>query len=235
MKILFKYLPAFAFIIFCACQESERMLFNSQAAIYFNVSDNPGEEESDSLIYSFAKGFKQSDTVHVNVKIIGETTNYDRYFKVSVDESLTTAVEGVDFNELAGQYKLPANSFTGFVSLVLNNSLKLQEQSVCVGLRVEESVDFKIGLQEKLTARIIFSDFLMKSPIWDIWLKYYFGTYSRVKHRVFLELFNIDVPQSMSEMTEDGLWRSYGTILNNYFKENYPVYDEKGSVIEPWQ
>ena len=45
----------------------------------------------------------------------------------------------------------------------------------------------------------------------------------------------MDFPATEDEYTANiDYWQQAGIYMSQYFKDNYPVYDENGKAIEPW-
>lgn len=222
-------------IIITSCSKNDKMTFDAKPSIYFQLSDEHGQSEVDSLLYSFAMGTKTVDTVALNVRIMGEAADYDRYFKAEIVSELTTASEQIHYSLIADEYIVPAGAINSQLPVVLFNSDPLlRDSALSIGLEIIESEDFELGAKEKLVAKLIFSDKLVKPSTWN-YLKYWFGDYNPTKHKISLELFGEDFPQTNQEYFQSyGKWATYGTYLNKYFIENYPYYDEDGVVIEPW-
>ncbi len=235
MRKHFIYILIFTIGIFYSCQENEGITFSSKASIYFQLTEEYGKEDLDSLSYSFATGIKTIDTFNLNVKVIGEVVDYDRIFKVEVVPELTTATEGEHYAALEENYIIPAGSFRGTVPVVLfNTDTLLRDSTFRIGLRILGSDDFNVGVTEKLEAKLLFSDRLTQPEVWN-YLKYYFGEYNRTKHKYFIKIFGRDFPKDRDEfISEAGLWQTYGALLSNYFRDNYPIYDEDGEIVEPW-
>ena len=104
-----------------------------------------------------------------------------------------------------------------------------------LALRLEPTDDLALGVTERTEMRVLISNMLKRPSYWDSVIKYYFGTYSRTKHELCIEILGEDFPETSAEYYENSTWWEVsGQYMSNYFEENYPVYDENGAVIEPW-
>lgn len=235
MKKHFIYILVLLISIFYACQENDKLTYTSKASIYFQLTEDHGRDHLDSMSYSFATGTKTIDTFDMNVKIIGQVVDYDRYFNVEIIPELTTAVQGDHFQALENTYTISAGEIVGSVPVVmLNTDTILRDSTLRIAIRIVESDDFKVGVKEKAEAKLLFSDMLTKPSTWAR-LKYFFGDYNRTKHKVFIQEYGIDFPENVREIySAYGLWKAYGALLSDYFKDNYPVYDEDNEIVEPW-
>jgi len=219
-----------------SCEENDKMIYNDDHAIYFQLFDANDKLEVDSVLYSFATGTKKVDTVDLNVKVLGTAVDYDRFFNVKVVEEQTTAHVEKHYTAINEQYLLPAGEINASVPVILHNTDPLLNDSVLkITLEILNSDDFNVGYKDKLMAKLLFSDQLVEPASWNI-LRYFFGTYHEMKHRVFLEMYGIDFPEDAEEVKDNReLWNTYGSYVNEYFVENYPVYDDEGEIVEPWR
>jgi len=176
------------FIIFCitawicSCKKDKELLYNSQDNIYFNCPTK------DTLSYSFAFNLNQSaDTLMVPVIITGKATNYARTFKVSVLADSTTAVQTLDYEPLKSSYTMPADSGQIHIPIIIKNiDTALNNKSVVLTIRVTGDKDFGSSFYEAMrTKEILFSNRLEEPAWWPSW-QGELGTYSRIKHQLFL-------------------------------------------------
>ena len=73
---------------------------------------------------------------------------------------------------------------------------------------------------------------LEKPGMWDlVYGKKYFGTWSKTKYKLILQVCGVEELPAYNGPNRY-LLKGYGMKMQNYFKENYPVYDENGQVIE---
>lgn len=219
------------FLVFgVACSQENEKMFDDQPTIYFNLKG----VETDSILYSFAKTTAKEHVVEVPIEIAGYSAGRDRRFKIVADEKRTTAKPEKHFKALEEYYVLPAGKFTTKVPVTFYCTDPLLDSvAVDLYLQILPTEDFGNGLADRQEARIQVSNLLLMPKIWNAWWKRYFGPYSKTKHKLILEICKIDeIPD-----TNDGerfKWQGYGLTMLNYFKENYPVYDENGQIIEGW-
>lgn len=150
--------------------------------IYLNYAN------TDSLVYSFAYHPELAkDTIWVPVIISGKISHQDRHFELAVVDSATTAVAGKHYEQLKPSYKMPADSGTVRIPVVLlNTDTALANKSVNLTIRVSGGEDFASGLPGKIrTKRILYSNRLEEPVWWSSWAGN-LGKYSRVKHQLFL-------------------------------------------------
>lgn len=222
--------------LFYSCSENDRIEFpDEESAIYFQLSEEYGKKDLDSLSYSFAFNDKVADTVSLQVKIMGNTMPHDRFFKIELIDSLTTAIQEKHYDVLESQYVIPADSIYGQVPVVIyNTDTLLKDSTFRMTFRLLESEDYSLGYENRLIAKLLFTNQLVEPGTWRV-LKYFFGTYNRTKHKVFYQLYEREFPEDIYDIYgEYGLWQTYGKLTSQYFSDNYPVYDENGEIVEPW-
>src|SRR5215831_16689265 len=100
-------------LAFTACKPDAPLMYNSSDGIYFNAA-------SDSIIYSFAKyPTRLVDTVYIPVSVLGKPAVQDREIAIAaVPGADANAVEGTHY-KLLRPYKIPANSVTGQIPVVV--------------------------------------------------------------------------------------------------------------------
>lgn len=212
------------------CSEAEDKMFDDTATIYFDLSGN----ELDSIVYSFAKTTDTMHVVEVPLEIAGYAADYDRHFEVVVDETVSTAEVGKHFKALETSYVLPKGEFTTKLPVTVYSMDKLLDSVVVdIVLKIVLNDDFPNQLFNRQQACIKVSNMLQKPAIWDlIYGRKYFGTYSKTKYKLILQVCGIDELPAYSG-TNRYLLKGYGMKMQNYFRENYPVYDENRQIIDP--
>lgn len=230
------YIICSLIILLAACQENEMDEFDNEGAVYFQMNSMDWSDVIDSVMYSFAGKTVEVDTVKLQVNLMGKAVDYDRTIQLVVDAANTTAEEGVHFEALKTSYILPAYAYSVQIPVVLyGKDPQLENRSFQLALQLEATPDLQLGLSNRTAVRIIFSNRLTKPSYWDDYLIYNFGTYSKVKHEYCIQILGEDFPASYAEyLTVWKLWSASGKYMDNFFYENYPIYDENGNVIEPW-
>ena len=174
------------FLVACsmllACKKDDKFLYDMEIDnIYLDYQD---EEQ---LTYSFAytPGLAK-DTVWVPVKISGKRVGRDRKFQIQVTDTATTAKADVHYEALKSFYVMPADSGLVKVPIILLNASGLESQSVKLTFQVVGGEDFDNKLPQKIRAKsLLFSNRLEMPSWWMFWMGE-LGTYSRVKHQLFL-------------------------------------------------
>lgn len=200
-----------------SCQENDRVLYTEKPAVYFS-----SVTEEDSISYSFASGLMDEDLVAIPVRIIGTSTVKDRTINVTVDP-VSTAKEGTHYKNLSESVILKGGEVETEIKVtVMNNDL--ENGDVKLVLNLLENEDFDLGYIGSWKAKLIITDQLIKPSYWNMPLSLYYGTYSKAKHRLCIQLQGFDFPEKL-DYTAISTYMSYGRMVYNYLLQN-PIWDD---------
>lgn len=191
MKRLFYILTIYFFgMSLLSCQENDRLLFTDDSAIYFTLptKDTTLLIQEDTVVYSFALETHSVYTLRLPIESTGLAPNRERTYKISINPSYTTAVEGTDFEGLKTEYHMPANRGLDTVSFTVHRTLPMQTAARTLRLDIVPTADFKEGIQERTSIYLKFSDILERPVWWDKW-EFVMGEYGRKKHDKWLEIW----------------------------------------------
>ncbi len=141
-------------IIFSACEKQDIPVFTTaDTGIYFQrVSSYRGTIEyyADTISYSFVSSSETlKDTVlFATVRTMGKVAEYDRPFKVVIDQEETTAVEGVHYELDLDSVIMLAGTSTAFVRVRFFRTKDMMEKAVRLALRLEDNEYFKCYFPE---------------------------------------------------------------------------------------
>lgn len=190
-------------LLVTGCKKEVEQMFDSPASVYFDFVPERNEPRVDSVSFSFAlfPGLA-TDTVFLPVRITGPRVNTDRKFKIAVVDSVTSAVADLHYKALLPEYTMPADSGRVLVPIVLFSADPLlTEKTVRMKLKLVPSADFGVTTLSYDSAKIIFSNRLEKPAWWDPWGSE-MGTYSRVKHELFIRASGTtELPPSPADAT----------------------------------
>ena len=176
-----------------ACKKTPDFLYKAPLQnVYFDI--NP----EDSVVYTFAyRPELGSDTVFLPVKLGGLRADSIRQFGVIVVDSNTTAQAGVHYEPFKENYSLPADSGVYKLPVILyNTDPSLQTQSVKLTLKLKPGAGLDTNINKLIKARVILSSKLEQPDWWNTWP---LGTYSRIKHELFM------IATGVTSMTKDGM------------------------------
>lgn len=175
----------FGLVVFllCACQENDNYLYDSPDNIYFNFKDTANSR----ITYSFAYTPDiVQDTVLVPVRISGNRVGWSRQFKLQIVSDETTAQAEKHYKPLDDFYEIASDSGTYEVPVIVyNKDPEMDDSTFMITLTLQPTPDFQVNLTYIPKVRISFSNRLEEPNWWKSWMSS-LGTYSRVKHQLFL-------------------------------------------------
>ena len=213
-------------LLICACSKDEIDTFETEQQYLFF-----GRSYADSLTYSF---FYYPDstslTIPVEVKLVGNTSDKDREFKLAVDTKESTVSDNhYTFPE---KFIFRANHVADTVYIKINNAADLREKMVRLVLKVESTALFLPGQSEYTRNILRFSDIIAQPEWWDQdIIDHYLGEYTETKFREFMKVTG---QGDLSDTSPDELWylaRSFKYYLQEMEKAGTPVIDEGGGYM----
>lgn len=208
-KYIFLVFTASVFLF--GCKKSDLETYHSADNIYLDYPFVNGKPDTSKLIYSFAyvQGIDK-DTIWVPVKISGVHEHRDRKFLLSVVDTATTALANLHYEQLKAFYVMPADSGTTHIPVIIKNiDTTLVNKSVTLTVRISGGADFKTGLPTDIRTKKIYFSNRLEQPVWWQYWAGSMGTYSRVKHQLFLissgatDLVEFTVPDFYLQIPRD--------------------------------
>lgn len=217
-----------AMLSFAGCKEDVPTVFAEQDGIYFSAT-------SDSVSYTFAKyPGRTKDTLKLPVTVLGMPSGTDRTITVEKGTaSDVNATEGVHY-KLLGPYKMPANSVTTVVPVVIFRTPEMDSLTITFVLQLKANESFQSGISSKTSLKVKVG-YLQKPSTWGEfagtqWAGYSanFGTWTKTKYKVILDaLYD---PVSDTTVTEfpytrfsaPAIYIQYQQLVKNYIRTNYP-------------
>lgn len=177
-----------------ACSEDKFTTYDSDRFVYFTKGIT-----ADSITESFFF-YPGEDTHEIKLELafagmpVGENMTY----RVDIDESLTTAVKGSDFDYEPDQ-TWEAGKERDTLVVKLMKTAKLENEMVRVVLKLTPTRDFALGpAGNARSQRMIFTSKAIAPAWWtaDI-VRYYLGEYSDAKYAKFIEAAGISDMSNM--------------------------------------
>lgn len=177
-----------AVAVLFGCKKDQLLTYGSRDNIYLNYKDKDKKQDTSILTYSFAYNpTLAQDTIWVPVIISGQRSKNERKFAITVVDTATTAKAGLHYEALKPSYTMPADSGTIKVPVIIKNSdPELANKSVMLTIMVSGGQDFDSSLPAMLRKRSILYSARLEQPAWWIYWMGNLGTYSRIKHQLFL-------------------------------------------------
>lgn len=185
------YIPAILIgLSLFSCKKSEIETYHGQELIYFN--DIESRVRRDSVILSFARmSDTATDTIfNLPVAIMGKPVNKDRYFKILIEQSASTAVAGKHYQALPDQILFKAGSVTGFLPVKILRTTDMLSNIFKLSIQLVASSDFQVNTAPIVSGteitkqdhyKVLMTDILIKPAWWSSSVDRYFGVFSRKK------------------------------------------------------
>ena len=143
-------------LVFCACEKQDISVFTTNdSGIYFQrvtsyIYNSTTEYYGDSVAYSFAsaKASVKSVVLSATIRTMGKVVDYDRPFKVVVDQEGTTAIEGKHYEVNLDTVVVPAGKSTAYVRVRFFRTDDMMEKAVRLAIRLEDNEYFKCYFPE---------------------------------------------------------------------------------------
>ena len=212
-----------------SCERDEISGFEADPGISF---------VKDSIGYSFIQNNSDEYTLEVPVRIIGDSTNYDRSFNVDIlQDSLTTADPSL-YEIMEGM--IPAGKFTGNLLVRLKKAPVLDSTAVSLHLQLTSSADFSPGTVETMKTKLTWTNKIIV-PSWTFF-RYFFCRYPSTRaYRIFIETtgmttFTLQDYLSVGPTGAKALGTAFGDYIRDY-NEAHPdaplVHDDGPNAGEP--
>jgi hypothetical protein len=180
--------------IFSACEKDIASYSNDPGVYFFERNTDLTQSRITFKSFSFLQLPLDitKDTFYIKVKIMGETTAYDRIVRGQTIADSTTAIEGRHYDFIDGI--VPAGAIIGYLPVVLYRTPDIADTTVTLNLSIAETKDFKTAISEDNFFTLSWSDNVVKPSNWDgfISLSAYFGTYSIAKYRFIISVTGIE-------------------------------------------
>lgn len=159
-----------------------------------------------TLSFSSAPSTITKTTVYVPVSLMGDVTNENRPFKLTVDSEKTTAVAGVHYDLADSACYMPAGKAKQNVPIVLYRHEDLLKNQLAIVVKLEPNENFTTPLEKfKYDATwnssdttmlsgtvytVYFSEKYSRPSYWNSFGNTYFSTWSAKKEKMINEIMN---------------------------------------------
>lgn len=208
-----------------ACKQSERLMFDEPASIYFYSSQWGGDFKStvygDSVQYTFLgkdDDFTQAVT-ELRFMATGYMSDRDRVVNLVADPE-STLEAGTDYI-LPNPIVLPANSLELTLPVTFIRSEKLKNDLYWVRFVIEDSDDLKKGYYDLLSFKYIITEKAVKPTNWPT---QYYGDYSAAKLRFMFSVLGTEIEWNAYPPTHMANSAKLRQELAKYERDNGPLY-----------
>lgn len=187
-----------SFFLLLSCGNKDEEIITVKNRIQF------GSYEANHDVYEASESFGEEpidnneQVIKIPVEIIGETSDKDRFFKVSLVKNEHTNMQ--TFKPLESTYTIAKNATKGIVPITIYRNKMVGSNMFELQLKLEETEDFKRGITEAQVFTIKY-DNLLRKPFWWWILDEYLGAFQPEKYQKYLELYN--EPLSNNEVREN--------------------------------
>lgn len=237
MKKIYKPLCAIWILLLAiACDDNQEKFYSGEPSLYLDLTNT----QLDSIVSSFMNVSEDRIVIELPVVLSGYAVDKDRSFRLKVDTEKSTAIVGKHYQALEEQYTIEKGKYSVNVPVTLLYDRELDSVTVRLLLRLETTDEFSAGVPYRQQVMIVSSNLLPAiNPVnWNGFYSYYFGEYSKVKHRYILSVLKLNDTMHFEDVMEwykvpSYLKSAYSIEMNNFFANNN-IPDENGNRIEPW-
>lgn len=219
-----------------SCSEDRLSVYSGEGnSIYFSrVNDT----YLDTVNFSFAMHLTSDTTISFKVEALGDMTDYDRTFKVALDER-STATAGKHFDVLEAEYILPAKSRYATIPLRIHRTDDLYDTIVSVTLNLIPNENFHQLVVEResknedvnvIRKTLIFTSITMKP---DVWMDNFVGYFSVAKFNLANSLLNIEPLDWYEKKVTIGELVGVGTFMTNYLNDRINTGNPADAIKDP--
>jgi hypothetical protein len=189
---------------------------------------------TDSLEFSFITSPPSVNEISMDITlyVMGEAADHERRANITIEGDKTTA--GNTQYTCPSEVIIPSGAYSATFPVVLKRTTDLQNTTVRLYLKVEDSEDFKVGVREWDHLLIKWNDILTMPKNWSD-LTEFFGAFSMVKYRFIINVTGV-TEFNTSTMSWSQLM-NYKIIVKNALDEynaahpDNPLKDENGQFV----
>ena len=222
MKLKYIIAIFIATALFSSCNKEEIGTYNTLTQYRYLSFVKAESSESNVSFYKYPGQETINFPIEVKSTGFGET---EMEYKVSVVKDSTTATE-TDFT-LPQSFKFQPKSAIDTFYVQLHYSEKLDTEQLKLTLQIEPNENFKEGEEAYLMSVIVFHNNLVK-PEW--WSTTYFGTYTNLKYKYFLQVIQKDLTD-----VDNSTKRHYALMFKAWLEEQAaagsPIKEEDGTLM----
>lgn len=221
-------------LLFASCEKEAGLTYTGKDKIYFayNYKYYTNLIEYDKVTFSFGMlpDEVMKDTARVGIRVLGQKSDKDRQYRVSVDADSTTAEAGKHYEALQQQYTFKAGLFEDSLKIVVLrthlNSSHITQENRRLRLKVESSSDFDTGTQKGAYIDVYLNNYLSEPKWWKRYESMGLYYYHPEKWKILMKFHdkfkdaNADYPMDVN------LVSPYFSSLRAYLDQN-PTYDKE--------
>lgn len=252
------------FLSLWACDQEDIPTFTTDdAGIYFQrvtstIMYSTTQYYGDTLAYSFASASAavKGATLSATVRTMGKVVDYDRPFKVVIDEEGTNALEGVHFEVDLDTLVVPAGKSVAYVRVHFFRTDDMLEKAVRLALRLEGNEHFKCYLPEYKNTNVYtatgeqisgvvyafsISEMYTEPSYWSYFGDDFFGVWTPKKYTIVNQVCGLTPADwnnggSAGAKVQYGRFNFFALAVQKYLQEQAdagtPVVDSDGEYMQ---
>ncbi|MDR1720703.1 MAG: DUF4843 domain-containing protein [Dysgonamonadaceae bacterium] len=167
--------------------ENDAYLYQDVDRIWIS-GDSEQNATVDSVYYSFRLyDFSTTEAdLNVVVHLTGHASDRARQFHLEVVDTLTNVP--TDAYSI-GETMLPAGAFTVTVPVRVKRhitGIDLTKTNARLALRVRPSDELQTGVEESISYKLVWCDFLLQPTTWSV-ISYYIGPFSQARYKFIID------------------------------------------------
>lgn len=218
--------------LFLSCRQidyqgeySKDGFYQGSQSVYFYFA-----KQTDTLKrYSFGTDWVEHkrQIVKVPVRITGLPAKTPLTFKVTVDENASSAKPNQHYTPFSGEFQIKPDYVNGYVEIeVWRDNLSSNEKTpVRLVLNLQNTAQLQAAFPDNRKVVVAIDDYLAEPYYW-VYYTYYWGPYSQIKYRKFLEYYNGDPKKLESALTTDFNGVSMNFVKVYQFFKEHPEYNQ---------
>jgi hypothetical protein len=233
----------FSLVLLSSCKKSELITFKGENSLYFSKSS----VDSVSINFTLLSDEVKDTLLKIPVGLLGAQLAADAAYNVIVDDKITTAVRGVDF-QLPEQFNFLAKRSTDTVRVKIFRTEKLSKSQHIISLELPSNPTFNNSLMDinnaknrSRTVRVFVTDVLAPPMYWSstadfFGTEYFLGRFTKKKLQLCVELFGGTFTFKQVYDLAYVLGDIFGEQLNAHLQEQKangtPVLEDDGTPME---
>lgn len=236
MKKILCTLSAICFVLsFTACDQEIDFPYEGKDKIQFKHFTTDWNEKriyKDSLIFSFGllDADIQTDTVNILMEFLGNGSDLDRTYNISVDHDSTTAQVDIHYEMIKNvQTFHSGRRFDTLKVVVYRKDLStsfITPKNERIHFVLEESTDFDLGLTAGRRFTLLMNNYLSEPVWWEGNFHGALGFYHPQKWRILMSFNDGFKSPSKCPFDQNDEGRGYISGLSAYL-QGVPTYDEE--------
>lgn len=218
-----------------SCTKDAGQSFSKKDAAYFiyNYTDHLNRiVEYSDITFSFGMldSSVEKDTARIAVRVLGNSSETDRFYHVSIDTDSSTAEAGLHYESFEPIQKIRAGLMVDTLKIVvLRNNLSsshVKMENKRLLLKVTESDDFAVGVVKGAKMGLRINNYLAEPRWWKSYVSLGLNYYHPEKWKILISFNQVFADAEANYPMNVNLMTPYYNSLRTYLINN-PTYDKE--------